>query len=299
MIEGRPFDRLSLRRTGFPAALLAGLLFLSGCGLDYERDATELADQLYAHLAEGDYEEAAALYSDAFYNRISRDRWVETLGQIDAQLGRYERHSLIQAREQAFGPEDDPGEVFTVLMYRVHYGQEQALEQLTFSAAQTPIRLVNHQVMSDLVAVNLDAESDRRIRVASAETRGRDSRARDEQPAPDETDVSEEEPDPETAVAETEPVVTEPVLEDLIAAEVARITQVQRDPDTERFVRQLDIRGINPRRNRILIDTRMVEEGERLNQQLSVILKEVEARRIVFEDESGARYEKPFLTASP
>lgn len=293
------FPRL---RSAAVVTLVAGFIFLSGCGVDYERNAAELADRVYERIGESDFEGAADLYSDRFYERVSRNRWLDTLRQVEDNLGRYESHSLIQARDHTFGPEDDPGEVFTVLMYRVDYGEGEAIEQLTFSRETMPVALVNHQVMSERVAVNFD-DSDRPVQVASRSASGIDAEPVDEDPEPA-PEVPEEavDEDPIELVREDEdrsPEPASPSMEERISAELRSLTAGARDPETERFVGQLAIHGINPTRNRILIETRLVEAGERVGRDRSVALESVEPRRIVFTDENGAVYEKGFLTSEP
>ena len=287
-------------------ALGVGLILtlLSGCGIDHQKEATELAERLYDHIGVQDFSGAADVYGEPFFQRVSRNRWIDTLRQVENNLGPYERHSLIQARHQSFGPSENPGEVFTVLMYRVNYAEQEAIEQLTFSTTQQPIRLVNHQIMSELVAVNLD-DPDDHVRIAAATER---TAPRATQPAEGPAVESPGEDDLEEADTEEAPLVAETerqTMEERISAELHRITAfnslpdgpfVEPDPEIGRSVRQLTISGINPSQNRVLIGFTLIKQGEPVGPDLPLTLREVEERRILFQDERGAVYDKWFLT---
>ncbi len=274
------------------ARILSGLvlplvaLALAACSrVDYEREATEIADRLYERIARAEFDGASELYSDRFFERVSQDRWYAAMRQVGEVHGPYEGHSLIHARTQSFGPVEDPGEVFTVLMYRVNYAEEEMLEQLTFSTRHQPIELVNHQLISDRMTVNFD-DSGQRVRVAADRT-GEDRETGEAEPVA--------EASVEIAVAEEEPAVDEPSLEDRIVAEIRRLTSVERNPETARYIDQLAVTGIAPRRNRIIANGRLLTEGERIGERHPVTLHEVHPRHILFRDEAGTEYEKHFL----
>ncbi len=300
------------RRAGWLRSALVSWLFVTlfaGCGIDHQKETTDLADRLYDRIGTGDFPAAAELYGEPFFQRVSRDQWIQTLQQVENTLGAYERHSLIQARQQTFGPAENPGEVYTVLMYRVNYGDQEAIEQLTFSTTQQPIRLVNHQIMSELVAVNLDASSNQ-MQVAATGGGTRQQSTRPPETPREPTPEPEPDPEPELAVEiarEAEPVDPEPAeliaareresLEERISNEVRRIVAVDRDPEISRSVGQLTITGINPRQNRILVGLTLVKQGEAVGANLPLTLWEVEDRRIIFQDNRGAFYDKWFLTS--
>ncbi len=287
-MKTKSFNHL-LRKASAPFLLII-LLLLGACGrggIDYSEEAKAHANQVYERLGQRDYQEAAALYSPRFYERVPRERWIETLAEIEENLGRYRRHSLIQARTQTFGPEDNPGETFTVLMYRVNYDEEEAIEQLTFSTRNSPIELVNHQLVADRIAVRFD-EPDVTIRVASRDDE------RERTPAP-----VEKEPEPlaEEEIAGTEHADKEPEIpmEERILSELTRITAPGQNAETRRYIDQLAISAIAPGWNRIIVNGRLLKEGEAIGQGVQVRLKAVEPRRVVFSDGPGAEYEKSFL----
>ena len=278
------------------------LSLLSGCGIDHEKEATELAERLYDHIGVQDFSGAADLYSEPFFQRVSRNRWIDTLRQVENNLGPYQRHSLIQARHQSFGPSENPGEIFTVLMYRVNYAEQEAIEQLTFSTTQQPIHLVNHQIMSELVAVNLDDPEDH-VRIAAVTEEERASRPARPVEKPVEQSPEEADTDEDLLLAERE----RQTVEERISEELHRITAVdpgpegpivQPDPEISRSVRQLTISGINPSQNRVLVGFTLIKQGERVAPDLPLTLRDVEERRIIFQDERGAVYDKGFLTSN-
>ena len=272
--------------------LLVSVLATAGCGrVDYEQEAAEIADRLYEHLALREYDEASDLYAERFFERVPRDRWRNIRTQIEETLGVYEDHRLIHGRTQTFGPEDDPGEEFTVMMYRVTYARDEAIEQLTFSTRRRPLELVNHQLVSDRITINLeDAETP--VRTASAA--GSDPPATPD-PGPDKPAGEAVET---AAIEPTEPADQAESIDERIGAEVRRLTSGNRNPEIARYVDGLVVTAIAPGRHRIIVNDRLLVLGESLQSRHPVRLSEVHPRLIVFQDDGGARYEKPFMTRS-
>lgn len=128
----------------FRAVWLAGLLIagLAGCDFAENKEAAEIyAEQVFEELSNGLTDAYLDLYSDEFYQHVTRERWRSIREQLRDALGAYRGHELT---DWGFETSVQTGETVT-LVYRVSYENMEAVETLSFRISDG-VQLVGHHL---------------------------------------------------------------------------------------------------------------------------------------------------------
>jgi hypothetical protein len=124
--------------------IIAGI----SCSSEKEQNikmAESAAYDLYEAIKNRQFNTAALMYSDRFYEQISKPQWIRLLTAVQEKYGAYQSRKLVNTAVN-FGFSTISG-VTTVLVYRVKYEKKTTIEKLTF-VRKTPdskeIELVGH-----------------------------------------------------------------------------------------------------------------------------------------------------------
>jgi hypothetical protein len=117
-----PFERLERPLVVFALALIA-----TACGGPQALpEATEFADRYLDTMIGGQREELFELYLPEFFDRTSREQWIERLARVEAEIGRPVEFSRIKWTMEAL-----PNGAFVTFEYRVTYTEGTAHETIT------------------------------------------------------------------------------------------------------------------------------------------------------------------------
>lgn len=129
-------------KAGCRSVWLAGLLIagLAGCGSENKEVAEGYAERVFEELSNGLTDAYFDLYSDAFYQHVTRERWRSLREQARDGLGAYRGHELIGWGTQTtvVGAVDS-----VTLVFRVSYERKEATETLVFHISDG-VQLVGH-----------------------------------------------------------------------------------------------------------------------------------------------------------
>lgn len=101
---------------------------LSGCGLSKAKpEAEELWLEYFETVQSGSFEAVLPLYSNEFYQTISKGEWISVLRQIQEKLGKPESYQQVNWNIKAQAHSSRSGTIIT-LIYDVHYSKHEARE---------------------------------------------------------------------------------------------------------------------------------------------------------------------------
>lgn len=112
-----------------------------------EQLAERYANELYAAIGAGQFNVAADMYSNRFYEFISKEKWIRVLQSVQAKLGPYQSRKL-ESYDVQQGFSDISG-ITIILVFQVEYMRQRATEKLTFvrpNRQKDEIELVGHKI---------------------------------------------------------------------------------------------------------------------------------------------------------
>lgn len=126
------------------------MVFLTACSTPsdkvFKQNAQVIADQILDKMAEKKFIEVLPFYDQRFYERITPERWLESLEKLDKKLGDYKSRKLV-ASNVVHGY-STRSRATTVLVYRVIYTKKYAIHKFTFTSDESAgnMILVGHYI---------------------------------------------------------------------------------------------------------------------------------------------------------
>jgi hypothetical protein len=128
--------------------LLVALMTGCGGGRDVS-DANIVMRSYYEAIQAKHFEKALTFYAPEFYERTSREEWLQTLSDLNSKLGDLQTYQMSGYRIEAGVGAGLTG-AFLVMQYRVTYSKYPADETVTLirSGPSNEMRILSHQIAS-------------------------------------------------------------------------------------------------------------------------------------------------------
>lgn len=148
-------NRPRSRRSGLAAlgALAASLAV--GCNPTADKAAIEaVGERLYALIKAKDFDGAAGLYDERFFQATPRAEWIELLGSVTKKLGDLQKQELVNWRLREFTGVGtaNPSGTYGELQYKTTYAKHEASEALSVfkpKSGDGGYRITGHKINSN------------------------------------------------------------------------------------------------------------------------------------------------------
>jgi hypothetical protein len=135
----------------FLFSLLILIFLMASCGniAQDSKAAEAVAKDYFESIRAKDFDKAITFYAPQFFEKTTREEWLQSLKNINERLGGLDKYDLVSWKIQANAGTPNSG-TFYILEYKIIYTKYQSAETLTLFRPTSggEIKILGHSIQS-------------------------------------------------------------------------------------------------------------------------------------------------------